>query len=412
MSKSLQDALDEKAWSVSAVIFDLNAMHDDEGRPISERRADAMARVGVEMEMRKCPFNDIRDNKWMNVSALTQIAHYYNDVLAEMAAFRSKTKNNNSPDSWDDILAGVVDLLAGPAIYLLQQRNLQDPVPAKIAVGHKLAAGMFGVLHDLNERLALGDTIPVTTDSFLNLIDETGALVGASEACAGSMPMIRKACTALLEGIADTCVELDPLRFDLARCLALQVRLGSFWYLYDRFHLWSLVVGEYRNQLIPFNRFLERKIEYAGSTLTKHLPPKANSAMLPSTLDAKLRKTLAAALNNTADPQILQQDLHTVTELLNETDNAICYNGDTELFAINIANYLNAYRLFKAEISRVELELRKHLGFSAEPPILLGTAVFPSPKALHWYELILGRKLGEDDRLTGSSIKIRGAAAG
>ena len=60
MSKSLEDALSEGAWSVSAVMFDLNDTLDDEGRPISERRADAEARVGVEMDMRECPFSGIR----------------------------------------------------------------------------------------------------------------------------------------------------------------------------------------------------------------------------------------------------------------------------------------------------------------------------------------------------------------
>ena len=74
MSKSLVEALSEGAWSVSAVVFDLNDIVDNEGRPVSERRADAAARAGVEMEMRQCPYAGIRHDKWMNVSALAQIS--------------------------------------------------------------------------------------------------------------------------------------------------------------------------------------------------------------------------------------------------------------------------------------------------------------------------------------------------
>jgi len=410
MSKSLQDALGENAWSVSAVMFDLNAMHDDEGRPISERRADALARVDVEMEMKKCPFGGIRKDKWMNVSALTQIANYYNDTLAELSTFRYQISGDNA--SWDDILAGVIDQLAGPAIYLLQHRNLQGPVPAKIAVGHKLAAGMFGVLCELQERIALGAKIDVSVDSFMNLIDETGALVGASEACAGSPPMIRKACVALIERKTQDKIEIecDQTRLELARCLALQVQLGTFWDLYDRVHLWSLIRGEFRQYLSPFNHFLERKLDHAASELGKKVPIKPIPDSLPKGLADGVRQKLTAALNDTTDQKNLAEDLDSITKMLKETDNTISYSGDTKVFATTASNYLNTYRLIKAELSKLEIELRKLLNFSEEAPIKFGSAALPASKALHWYELIFGRKLGSDDRLTGDSTKVRGAA--
>lgn len=405
MSKSLVDALDNGAWSVSAVMFDLDDMLDDEGRPISERRADAMARVGVEMEMRECPFAGIRHDKLMNVSALTQITHYFNDVLAEIAAFRRQAKGEHA--TWEEILAYIVELLAGPAIYLLQQRNPTGPVPAQIAVGHKLAAGMFGVLRDLHERLALGANIPVTVDSFLDLVDEMGALVGTSEACAGSPKMIRKVSTVLLEGSPDYHVELDPLRFDVAHCLALQVQLGIFWDLYDRVHLWPLIMGEFREHLTPSNSFLEGKMERAENDLEKSAPPRPNNSVLPDALDVQLRQRFSDALNDAADQQTLEEDMRTVTELLNEPGSAVRYSGATEPFALSVANYLNTYRLFVTELSRLELVLRGHLGFPSDTPIRLGTAVFPTSQALLWYELILGRRLGAQGRLTGSSIRSR-----
>ncbi|MDH5601242.1 MAG: hypothetical protein OEY78_08075 [Gammaproteobacteria bacterium] len=405
MSKSLDNALSEDAWSVSAIIADLNDKLDDEGRPISERRADAAARVDVEMEMRQCPFEGIRQGKWMNVSALTQITNYYKPVLAEMAAFRRQAKNTDP--TWDDILASVVDLLAGPAIYLLQKRNSKDKVPAQVAVGHKLAAGMFGVLREVHQRVALGNTIPLSVDSFLELVDETDALVGAAmEACAGSPAMIRKASVALIEGHADDQVEIDPLRLDIAHDLALQIQLGIFWKLYDQQHLWSLLRGEFKEQLVPCNQFLQSKIENAAKDLDSYAPPKPDSSRLPAILDPTLRLQLIAALDVDSDPQQLKEDLHTATNLLNEPGSVIGYNGDTSSLALSVANYLNTYRLFKTELSRLEQQLRGHLGFASEIPVQLGGVVFPIPQALPWYELILGRRLGEDGHLTGKNTKI------
>ena len=405
MSKSLVDALGTGAWSVSAVVFDLNDMLDDEGRPISERRADAAVRAGVEMEMRECPYAGIRQGKLMNTSALVQISHYFNPVMTEIAAFRRQAGGKDA--SWDDILACVVDQLSRPAIYLLQQRSEQGPVPAQTAVGHKLAAGFFGVMRGLHERLALGAQMPVITATFLQLVDEMGALVGASEACAGSPQMIRRATLALVEGNADSPLELDPLRITIARCLALQVQLGIFWDLYDRVHLWSLIRGEFSEHLTPCNTFLSRKLESAMNDADAFAPTRPHGDRLPHALDAQLRDRLAESLRDAAAPQALAEDLRTATELLHEPGCAICYGGAAETLALRVANYLNTRRLFVAELSRLELELRGYLNFPSATPIRLGAAVFPTPHALLWYELILGRHLGADGHLTGSSTGVR-----
>lgn len=410
MSKSLVDALGTGAWSVAEVVFDLNGMLDNEGRPISERRADAAARVGVEMDMRPCPYAGIRHGQLMNVSALAQISHYLNPVLAEMAAFRRQAAGENA--TWADILAGIVDLLAQPAIYLLQQRDTWGPVPAQMAVGHKLAAGYFGVLRGLHERLALGGSLPVTVDSLLNLVDEVSALVGASEACAGPPQMIRRTSTVLLEGSDDTTVEIERLRLDMARCLALQVQLGIFWQLYDRVHLWSLIRGDFRKHLVPCNSFLVRKLELAENDVPALAPARPLGAVLPDALSRQQRDRLAEVLRDGSDAQALAEDLRTASGLLNEPGSVIRYDGDAAPFALCVANYLNARRLFVAELSRLELELRGHLGFAADTPIRLGAAIFPEPQALPWYELILGRRLGADGRLSGTTTGVRVAATG
>jgi hypothetical protein len=408
MSKSLVAALGEGAWSVSAVMFDLNDMVDDEGRPISERRADAAVRTGVEMEMRECPYGGIRHGRLMNVSALVQISHYFTPVMAEIAAFRRQAGGANA--TWDDILACVIDQLARPAIHLLQQHSVQGPVPAQMAVGHKLAAGFFGVMRGLHERLALGACLPVTVETFLNLVDEMGALVGASEACAGSPQMIRKASATLVEGGSDIEVELAPLRVEMARCLALQVQTGIFWDLYDRVHLWSLVRGEFREHLTPRNHFLAQRLESAQSDAGAETPPRPDGDRLPIALEGQLRDRLAGALRDAAAPAALAEDIRTATELLDAPGCALCYDGPPAALAWRVANYLNAHRLFSAALSGIERDLRKCLGFPADAPIRLGPAVFPTPQALQWYELVLGARLGADGHLTRKMTGARNAA--
>lgn len=405
MSKSLDAALNNHAWSVSAIIADLNDMLDDEGRPISERRADAAVRVNVEMEMRKCPFEGIRYDKWMNVSALTQISQYYNDALNDMAGFHRHTKATEA--GWPDILACIVELLAGPAIYLLQNRSHTGPVPAKLAVGHKLAAGMFGVLLSVHERLALGGEVAVTVDSFMTIIDEMDALLGGTlEACAGSPAMIRKACGALMEGKADNPAEISSFRLKIAQALALQVQLGIYWQLYDRIHLWSLIHGEFRSNLKPFNTFLDNKLKQAENTVNSQKPPRPEGRILSAIIDASQRKSILDGVNDNAHPDSLKEDKQVVDALIKEPGSPIQYTGDTETITDSVSNYLNTYRLFNTEISKIEMELRELLIFPADTPIKLGGVAFPCPQAMPWYELILGRKLGEDGHMTGKSSKI------
>lgn len=405
MSKSLADALEGGAWSVSKVVFDLNDMLDDEGRPVSERRADATARSGVEMEMRECPYAGIRNGRLMNVSALTQISNHYNPVMAEIAAFRRQAGGDAA--TWPDILAVVLDQLARPAILLLKQRDARRAVPAQAAVGHKLAAGFFGVMRTLHERLVRGADLPVTAEVFLGLVDETRALVGASEVCAGSPQMIRKATTILVEGGADNDIVLDQSRLDIARCLAQQVQLGIFWQLYDQLHLWELIRGETRQRLVPANEFLGRKLEQAKAAVADPAPERPDAARLPAGLDPDLRSRLSRALRDAAEPRDLEEDMRAATGLLQQAGSVISHQGDVAPFALRVARYLDAHRQFAAGLNDLERQLRGLLGYPLETPIHLGPAVFPRPQALPWYEMVLGRRLGESGRLTGSSSGIR-----
>jgi hypothetical protein len=210
-----------------------------------------------------------------------------------------------------------------------------------------------------------------------------------------------------VEGDPDITLVLDNLRLDIARCLALQVQLGIFWDLYDAVHQWSLIRGEFRAHLVPTNIFLTRKLESALNELGEQEPKRPLGDMLPAALDAQLKIKLADALHEVADQKDVEEDLHTATELLNEPGSAIRYTSKTASIAQRVANYLHTRRLIVAELSRLELVLRGYLGLSPEVPIRLGAAIFPTPKALPWYELIVGRKLGPDGHLTGSSTGVR-----
>lgn len=398
MSKSLVNALGDGAWSVSEVVFDLNDMLDEEGRPISERRADAVVRAGVEMEMRECPFGGIRKGRLMNVSALAQITRYFNDALAEMSAFRREV---GADATWDDMLVCIVDLLSQPAIHLLREHSASGPVPARMAVCHKLAAGFFGVLRGLHERLASGAALPLTVDRLLQVVEEMGALVGASEACAGSPAMIRKACTALVEGMPASNLPIERGRLDIARCLALQVKLGIFWHLYDQAHLWSLVRGEFGAGLKPRNNYLAERLANARNGFSEIAPPPPDVSALPDRLSPEVHRALSGALRDATDPGLLERDVQAVRALLESAEiKAIRYDGEVGPLALRVARYLNVHRLMVAELSRLEYRLREYLGFPAGNPIHLGAAVLPIPQALTWYELIVGNRTGEDGHLT------------
>lgn len=405
MSRNLADALNGQAWSVSAILFDLTDLLDEEGRPISERRADAAVRAGVEMEMRECPYAGIRQGQWMNMSALVQVTTHYNAVMAEIAAFRRQS--GAGAHAWSDILAAVLDQLARPTLHLLQQRDARSPVPGRVAVGHKLAAGYFGVMRTLHERLALGAELPVSTQALLDLVDETGALVGPAEVCAGSPQMIRNASTILVEGGPDKDVELPAARLVMARCLALQFQLGIVWQYYDRGHLWELIHGATRQQLVPGNLSMTRKLERAAAEIAPAAPPRPDAARLPVALDGALRERLAAALQDAAEAQLLEVDIRSAELLLGEAGSAIRYAGAAAPFALRVARYLAVRRLFVDTLSQLERELRTQLGYPLDTPVRLGATVFPMPQALPWYELVLGRRIGDDGHLTGSSFGLR-----
>lgn len=411
MSVSLSNALQGQPWSLSAVMFDVNDIRDDEGRPVSERRAEMAVRAGVEMDMRECPFSGPRQGRWMNASALMQVSGHYNAVMQDFAALRRLLVAGDP--AWEDILALVLGQLARPAVTLLRTRSAAGPVPAADAVAHKLAAGLFGVLRSVHERLALGAVVPVTSKAFLAVVDETHALVGPAEVCAGSPQMIRRVSESVVDGepaaMATPLEQAQQPRVAAVRALALQVYLGIFWRLYDQVALWRLLHGPLRALLQPANGYLQRRLTLAAGDLCATEPPPPSAPRLPAALDEASRDWLRTALQGCASPDLLADDVAEVRALLAEGGAALAFTGDPAWLAREVAAYLHTLRSFEAVIARHEAPAREWLGYPGEVPVRLGHAALPLPMALHWYELMLGRRLGSDGRLSGTLVGRRPA---
>ncbi len=409
MSQGLTNALTGKPWSLSELLFSLDHVLDAEGRPVTERRAPASVRMGVEMEMRACPYTDGREDKLMNHSALTQVTRFYNDVMAEVAGVRQLADEGQL--SWSDILVPVLYQLLGPTLFLLKQKGGDAPLPAKEAVGYKLGAGYFGVMQTLFERRALGGDIPVTTPAFLDLVYETRALVGGAEVCAGSPEMLRNASRTLMQGDPGSAGDIDAVQLQLARTLALQFELGTFWRLFDATHYFNLIRGHDRQHLVPFNDFLQRKLDEAAAALGSKPAPAPVAERLPQGLDSGVREQLLQALQHTTPAETLSVDFKAAVNLLKTPGSVISFGGSKVGLALQFTRYLHCMRLFRQTMSDLEIGLRQSLGMKADSGVKLGPVVFAKPLALPWYERIVGCRLGDSGHLDGSQTGLRVPAA-
>jgi hypothetical protein len=228
----------DQPWAVSDLLYGLEDMKDDEGRPIGERRASSAAKTGVPMVLKACPYKDERKGTDMNVSALSQITTYLEPVLRDLGAFRNTQGFEDT--SWEIILSAVIDQLNGPARHVLSGKK--GPIPAQLAVGHKLAAGYFGAVSRLLAEELLGRGREPTVEVFLDFIKEGRFLIGASEACAGPPVMIAKATSVLFYGSARE--KVDSKRVQIAECLTSQIKLGLVWKHFDAATEYELLGSE------------------------------------------------------------------------------------------------------------------------------------------------------------------------
>ena len=398
MRSDLDNALDGKPWSFAGVVFGLEHIRDDEGRPISERRAPSVVKDGVPMELRSCPYSDERRGQPMNMSALTQVKQHLEAVLEEVAQFRAMSPEGNP--TWAEVFAAVIDQLAGPARYLLETRARRGAVPAQCAVGHKLAAGYFDVLRKLLLREALGDRRPVSVKNLLTFVKEQRSLIGASEVCAGPPKLIVRVSDVLVNGMPTGAVALPLERVSIARLLSLHVQVGIAWELFDLESEKRFLIDEIgRAHIRPRNAFIERKLDERIDELSRGagsigvaLPE------LPETLATDARKRLETVLQEPCENGSYARASEVIGQLLSYSDGAVelTLPSADAVVAASFARYLVTFREFVCVQCAIEQELRTRLGFTVEASIKLHPTVLPKPKGLDWYEVVVGHSLRSD----------------
>lgn len=421
MSKLFANALSGQAWSLSELVFDLDDCLDDEGRPVSERRAVMAVRAGVEMDMRMCPFDDERKGQWMNASALTQVSQHYNAAMSGLVSVR-QAQIDRGDTGWLPVQAAVIDLLLQPALerLALGSNAGSGRIPALAAVAHKLGAGFFGVMRQVCEKHAGGRTLDCTAEAFLDFVARKKALIGASEVCAGSPQMIRRASDSLFNATVGAGMQpfvVPQARLEIARILALQVQLGTFWRLFDEVHWFQLCCSPLKQDLLPFNQHLRQRLEFESNQCPL-VSPLPDAAALPALAEID-RKRLQALLDANVEVAELAEDQQRILELLAQGPTVVALKGDSRWLVQQLSLYLYGYRLFRSLLADLETELRAWLwqlpevassGLNANAGFQPGRMIFAVPRALPWYECLVGCRMDGSGRLNGSVTGLRPAA--
>jgi len=394
----LQAVFDGKAWSMAELLFGLEALLDEDRRPLGERRAPSTAKVGCAMEFGPCPYDDYRFGKSMNLDALVQIKGNLKPVLKDVAAFRAAAEVK--APTWPNMFLTILDQLSGPASFYLRRRNLADPLPVPRAVGYKLAAGFFDVMMRLLRRDLVAPVEPVTAEAFLEIVDVEQALAGPAEVCGGPIRLIARATRVFLEGDDDAEPLDDPVRHGIAEVLATQLRLGLIWRSYDDLVEREVLSLYEEGQLRPKTTVVERALQ-------ERLAHHRGGATAPtvSQLVAGLpeaAKGLADALAMTEpDRRGAAPARQVLAELTTFGDGGL----DPETPAAEsrmvegCAAYLVALAAFIRTQVALERELRSVLELPQDVGVTVGGLSLPLPRARRWFETMLGHKLSYETTL-------------
>lgn len=391
---ALEAALGGAPWALTGVIAGIDHIRDDNGRPLGERRAPADSRRDVSTELVPCPYHDERLGKLMNRPALEPTMRQFAAVADQVAAFHAALP----PDapSWPRMLWAVLDQFSAPARYLLQRRQADGPVPAALAAGHKLAAGYFGALLALLREQASGGALPkASAESFAAFVTERGALIGASEVCAGPPHNIRVLTRFFLHGgEAGSSTKVEPTRLALARGLADQVRLGVAWAVFDELTERALLLehGAPRPLASRTAYLADRLAVRADELLAKPAPKPDQLADLVPVLAAAER--LGAALANPRLSIASASELALMSRVLELGDAAITLTAEQRpQLALLLANLLARYRLLVQTQWQLEQGLRDALGYAAAAGFVLTPILCPRPRALEWLDVFTGHHL-------------------
>jgi hypothetical protein len=384
LKKLLSAALKGEPWSVGALVFGLDDVLDEEGRPLHERRAPSATKTGVPMVLEACPYQDERRGLPMNVSALEQLLRFFPATAARVAAFRGMIGPRARP--WEQLLLGLLDLLAAPALHLLQRRDPEARVPGLEAAGYKLAAGYFDALRRLLALEARGSARPCTADGFLSFIRAERVLLGPSEVCAGRWEHI-SALSRLLLDSSPPVVPAVPRRVEVARLLAAQVRLGISWKLVDELAEWRLLVA--RGALRPRNHVVAERLRDRLLDLRAAQPALEHARRALPDEAGPLCEALTAWEDGKAASE---EAVRAVGKVLAAEEGGFELLGPREASQRELAGLLELRAAFLATQHRLERELRTALGFPHEPGIELGAAVLPRSACLDWLQAISGHE--------------------
>jgi hypothetical protein len=325
-------------------------------------------------------------------------------VLAEVVAFRRKLPLEVAP--WDAMFLGVLDQLTAPHRYLLRDAPYAHAVPVPLAVGHKLAAGFFGVLMKTrrNEILS-GESVPASVEQFLQEVREQKALIGLSEVCAGPPNLIERCAQAWLGPIerahevlrSPKLVDrpIDEGRLELARILATQIELGTAFGLFDN-RVEADLLRRFGGQLEPRNPFIRRRLVERRIQIIEHepVPQAAPLRALPRTLSGKRLAMLEGRFLPQGPSQATYARL-TVATLIHEKQGALTLDGSaqTDELASEIVNYFRAYQQLVQAQWEMEQSLRGILQTKDGDLLKLSSLQRPLPRALDWMEALLGYRL-------------------
>lgn len=400
MTRELKPALSgSDPWCLSQLLYLMEVL-DDEGRPVAERRAPSVVKEGVPIELKPCPYDDDRRGQPMNVSALAQITAHLPEVLADVAAFHRAAPLPER--TWATFLTVVLDQLAGPALHLLRHPGGTERVPAARAVGHKLAAGYFGVARDLLLAEAMGQGVPYSVEGVLGFVQARHSLHGASEVCAGPLPLIARTSDVLLFGGPEPKAPLDDeVRVQCMRLLGVQIQLGVAYELFDRGLERRLLAGrDDRPCLAPRNAFIEKKLALRREELrAEERPPDVKDAVaaLPRALGSTDVAFLSGLLEAVARARHLDDDaLSTrLVEVLEAREGALLVEAeqDRRLVARLFGAALRVHRAFLARQHGLERQVRAALQLDPAAPVATHSLLFPGPRALGWLEAIGGYRV-------------------
>lgn len=378
----------------SAMLYAFDNVADEEGRPLGERRAATGAKSAVPMELKPCPYSDLRVGQPMNVSALKQVMRHQDAVLEEICSFQRALRRSTPP--WDRLVATVLHLLAGPATFLVQKYPERPQVPVRLAVGYKLAAGYFSALRD---HAPLEGSTEAVLEAFLASIDARRMLIGASEVCSGPPHLIRATALRLLRVPPEEGPKAEPSAVIRVLHLMTQIRLGASWRDFDA-HIEDVLLRQFpAASLVARSKFLQAEVTRARSATAPRwswCPRRA--------LSSKLEDAGTRVISDASDPWL---------PLLKEASG--CPEAAwvaTPEWAPQVLEVVLTYVRFRAAmflaLRDLEQGVRRSLGVSDHVSFSPGPLILPKGRALRWVEAILGMRVDMGcSRSGGMTVELR-----